>query len=329
MSKIPEQLQKQVDAAENFYKTDDANKSVSENETVNMSTSENSPASESQVVGKDAQNEVVNTAVVEDENNETYAQRWRSQQGIVASANQKLGYAEQRIQQLESLISNMQNTLPPTKDVEDKKYLTDKDREEYGADMVDFVNRAVAEGTTSLKQENQMLLQELNRLRGVVPAVQQVVRQQQVSKEDAFWSSLSREVTDWEAVNSKQQFKDWLLQADPMTGITRDVYLKDAQKDLDVFRVANIFNVWKQQFSVPSTSKTEVARKSVQNELEMQVAPGSKTSTSASDTTEAKKWSNQEIGKFYDDARKGVFKGRDTEFKAIQADIFQARKVTA
>lgn len=327
MSKLPKQLQTQVDAAEKFY-AENENKGTEASEPVNTSTVENPAVDGGEVVEtSEAVKQEIN-APAEDENSETYAQRWRTQQGIIASLNRKAEYAEQRVAQLEALISNMQAApVAEAPAAVGKQHLTDADREEYGQDMVDFVNRAVAEGTESIRAENLALKQELAQLKGVVPAVQQLSHQNQVSREDRFWNALTVSVSDWEAVNANQKFHAWLLESDPLTGITRDVYLKDAQRDLDVNRVANIFNSWKQQNSVPS--KQESTRNTAQNELELQLAPGSKTGTEIHAPVEEKRWTNQEIATFYDDVRKGVYKGREAEMKGIEQDIFRARSNAA
>lgn len=325
MSKLPEQLQKQVNAAENFY-TDADKSGEAESKPVNTLTNEITASDGGVAEDTSGATQEVRHPV-EDENTETYAQRWRSQQGIVASLNQKLGYSEQRINQLETLISTMQQPAQAETKAESKQHLTDKDSEDYGEDMVDFVKRAVAEGTDTLRSENEALRRQLASLNGVVPTVQRLTQQHQVSREDAFWSSLSSAVSDWEQVNADANFRNWLVETDPMTGITRDVYLKDAQRELDVSRVANIFNSWKQQFT--AVTKAGSTRATARNELEMQVAPGSRTGGDVPTQSETKKWSNVDIAKYYDDVRKGVFKGRPAEARAIEEDIFRARSQTA
>lgn len=323
MSNLPTQLQKQVSAAENYYLV--ANKTGSD-ATIPVDGLEGEVTAEAGggVVAITSEAKQDNTPA-EDENSGTYAQRWRSQQGIIASANQKLEYAEQRIGQLETLITSMQ-IAPVTQHVEDRKHLTDKDSEEYGEDMVDFVKRAVAEGTESLRGENEALRRQLTNLNGVVPTVQKLTQQHQNTREEAFWGSLDRAVTDWDSINNDQRFRNWLLESDPMTGITRDVYLKDAQRDLDVTRVSSIFNSWKQQSPVESkTSTRNVAR----NELEMQVTPGSRTGNDAPQSVEEKRWSNTDIAKYYDDLRKGKFKGHEADARAMEEDIFRARSKPA
>lgn len=322
MNKLPEQLQKQIDAAEeHFKKAANANPDTTEKDV----KPENIPAEEvnnvEDVAPQDAQPV---TGVVEDENNETYAQRWRSQQGIVASLQSKLGMADQRIANLESLIATMQ--MEPAPAPAPVKYITEKDTEEFGPEMVDFVNRAISEGTSALKTENDQLKRQIQALSGVVPAVQNVVKQQQQDKELTFWTGITRGIPDWEQINSNPKFQDWLLEADPNTGIMRDVYLKDAQRELDSDRVISIFNSFKQLYQVTNNRSSDNKRVA-SKELEMQIEPGSKTTqTETRERRNEKVWQRAEVAKFYDDVRKGVFKGKDDQRSQIEADIFQAKR---
>jgi hypothetical protein len=317
MSTLPKQLQDQVTVAESFYKP--AEKEATDVAEVTAAVAE-SPASEQPAV-------VDTISKVEDENSETYMQRWKSLQGIQHSTAQRARFLEDRVGQLEGLIASMQR---PTEAAQPapvaKQHLTDKDSEEYGSDMVDFVRRAVAEGTAALQDENRALRQDLQRLNGVVPAVQQVAQQQRMTQEERFWGNLQQAVPEWQRINDNQAFKDWLLTPDPMTGITRQTYLEDAQQGGDVARVANIFTSWQTQFGKPVNAKQQSASRSIQNELEKQIAPGRTQASASPNVAEAKQWSTSDIAKFYDDVRKGAFKGRDGEMQALERDIFLAQR---
>lgn len=321
-STLPKQLQDQVDAAETFYKEAEKPKTdagEAKPDEATAATEVTAPAVEQTSV-------VEPISAVEDENSETYMQRWKSLQGIHHSTAQKARVLEDRVMQLEGLIASMQSAPAAQPAPVEKKHLTEKDSEDYGTDMVDFVRRAVAEGTAAIQDENRALRQELHRLSGVVPAVQQVAQQQRMTQEERFWGDLSQAVPDWQRVNDTQAFKDWLLDADPMTGITRQTYLDDAQQQGDVARVANIFTSWKTQFGKPVEHKKQGANQSIQNELERQIAPGRTQASSAPNTNEAKQWTAGDIAKFYDDIRKGAYKGRDGEMQALERDIFLAQR---
>jgi hypothetical protein len=106
----------------------------------------------------------------------------------------------------------------------------------------------------------------------------------------------------------------------------RDVYLKDAQRDLDANRVISIFNSWKQLNPVTNNRNTDNQRRTAK-ELEMQVAPGTKNSTvSTQQRSDAKQWRRADIAKFYDDVRRGAYKGKDDQRAQVEGDIFQAQR---
>ena len=320
MSTLPEQLQKQVNVAEEFYKKPAEGQEGSPVESKGGAEAEHSAVETP--VSVEPTSSQAQPAPAEDGNSDTYAQRWRSLQGIHQTLQNRAQQMEMRVNQLEGLIASM-NTVQQQAPVVGNKFLTDKDTEDYGPEMVDMVKRAVDEGTSELRRANQQLQAEIQRLNGVIPAVQKVERAQHVNQEERFWNSLTQQVPDWESINNNQGFKNWLLDADPMTSITRQTYLSDAQQSLDVSRVANIFASWKQQFGTPV--KQQSAAKSSKSELERQIAPGRGMATTPSQSDDKKQWTHGDIAKFYDDQRKGVYRGREAEAEALERDIFQAQ----
>ena len=259
----------------------------------------------------------------EDENSPTYAQRWRSLQGVLNSK-------EQRIANLEQLVSTMQ-VAPPAREIkapEATKLVTDKDETDYGSDMVDFARRVTREEMSPVMQALAQMQQQLQQLNGLAPAVQQVAHKQQATSEEQFFGRLSQHVPDWAEVNDNPQFHDWLLTPDDMTGITRQTYLVDAQKSLDLQRVVSIFTAWKREAGVPSASTNVVVpiRNTAMSQLEKQVAPGRANAATAAPQAKAEKmYARVDITKFYDDKRNGKYKGREAEAMSIEKDIFKAQ----
>jgi hypothetical protein len=306
MANLPEQIQKQVDAAQAMV---DAQR-VANNPEPQASTTQEPVAA----VKPQEQNHV------DDQNSQTYAQRWRSLQGIHNSTKQRLDALEAQNQELQRLVSTMQTA--PVTNMANKQFLTDQDMSEYGADMVDVMRRAAREELKDFAGAVGSLKQDIDGLRQVVPAVQQLSRETQVTAQERFFADLARAVPDYEQVNNATEFRQWLLTPDPMTGILRQTYLVDAQKTGDVGRVANIFNTWK---SLSGTQGQTNARLSPQQELERQQAP-SRNLTTAPVENQGRLWDPREISEFYDQRRKGQWAGREAEYKALEQDIFKAQK---
>jgi len=312
MATHPEQLRKQVEAAQALvdaqYGKKPADGAVTD---VNPK-----PAGEA-VAPVKAQG----SAPVEDENSQTYAQRWRSLQGVYNSAQQRVGTLEQQVQQLQQLVSTLQTA--PAMSVNPKgQFLTDQDTADYGNDLIDMARRAAREELKDFAGAVGSLKHDVDSMRPIVPVVQRLTQENQQSASERFFAALARIVPDYEQVNSNPQFHQWLLTPDPMTGIMRQTYLVDAQRSGDVDRVATIFNAWK---SLSGTQGQTNTRTNVQRELELQQAPGRNLSAPVSEKT-GRIWDPREITALYDEKRRGGYAGREAEFKALEQDIFKAQQ---
>jgi len=324
---LPDQIQKQVDAAKDIIETHYGQPEDLVTKSEDLVEPVVPPSTVDEPVGENAA-----PKAQEDENSPTYAQRWRSLQGVYHSTQTQLQTAQQRVESLENVIA-MMKTAPAVQADSPKpgtSYVTDKDREEYGDDMVDFASRAAKQENAQLRDELnaalgqiQALGQQFQQLQGqVVPTVRQVAQTQQQNAQQGFFNALTKNMPNWEALNGDRAFHQWLLTPDPLTGITRQTYLEDAQKSLDVSRVLSIFKAFAPVTETPSAP----SRKAPTSELELQVAPGRSLSAQAPSSNDARKWTRGEITKLYDDNRRGEFRGREDEFKSLERDLFAAQK---
>lgn len=324
----PEQIQRQVDAANAVIKqyeeqsAEEVKPQPAESSTVpDSQPADSKPDTESEKPAPKAE-----VPPSEDENSYTFKQRWLSLQGQFNSLNQRVQFAEERNAQLENLLTSMQQAEAQKPAEAKPSLVTDADREAFGEDMIDVVRRAAREEVAAKDKEIAELRGYLRQLQQVVPAVQQVQQVQRQTAQEKFFSDLAKDVPDWKAINSNPDFVNWLFEVDPFTKITRQTYLTDAQRSGDLERVVSIFNAWKSISGVADTQQ-QTKRNTVQNELEMQVAPGREaTSTPAPQGGSGKIWTRAEIAKFYDDARRGKFKGREADRAALERDIFVAQK---
>ena len=331
---LPDQIKTQVETAnaiiEQHYGTGEGTTPPTES----VEQGEGTSVAKAQSGGNEAP-PVVREVSPEDENSQTYAQRWRSLQGVYQSVNTQLQQATERISQLEQLISTMQSAPPVQAQAAPAPatggFVTQQDVEDYGQEMVEFAQRVSRSENARLQAEldrtQQVLVameQRLNGLQQVVPTVQQVAQNQRVSAEQEFFGRLGAMIPNWEQINADPQFHQWLLTPDPMTGITRQTYIEDAQKNLDVTRVASIFQAFNPQVGAPTQRTT--TRQSNVTELERQIGPGRTLAATSPSTQEARRWTRAEISKLYDDNRRGKFAGRENEFKELERDLFAAQQ---
>lgn len=270
-----------------------------------------------------------------DENNDTYAQRWRSLQGVYNAQKRQLDDTQQRLHNMEQLVAQMQqaSSAPASQQTavaQAAKHVTDKDMTEYGADMVEFARRVTREEVAPLAQAVKQLMARIDQLQGVVPVVKQVADTQARTAQDRFFDDLAGRVPDWKAANDDPRFHEWLLDVDPLSGLQRQTLLTDAHQALDVSRVANIFLSWKRDAGIavaPAAQTAPATAASNVSKLEKQIAPGRASAASAPPSPAQKKqWSRGEIAKFYQDKMQGRYKGREAEARATEADIFLAQR---
>lgn len=307
---IPEQLQRQIDAAQSIVDSH-YGKKPGGSDVTDVTTK---PAGEAVAPVK------AQVTQTEDENSPTYAQRWRSLNGIVQSEKHRNQSLEAQVQQLQQMVSNLQTGAVTTG--ANVQHLTDKDTAEYGGDLVDMARRAAREELRDFAGAVGSIKQDLDGVRQVIPAVHRLAQDQQQTAQQRFFSDLAAQVPDYETVNSNSEFHTWLLTADPMTGILRQTYLVDAQRTGDVARVASIFLSWK---SLSGTQETPKPRLTPKQELERQQVPGSGKIVEQTDKS-GRIWEPSEITKLYEDKTRGKYAGREAEFKALEKDIFDAQR---
>jgi len=327
---LPAQVRKQSEAVNKLYEELNAEneQAVDTTEPEQEGVEEASQGGKADSVAKEApatrqKNE--QKAVVDDEE-ETFEKRYRSLQGMYNAEVPRL-HAEKRelagrVQQLEQLIATM-NAPAAQPQTAAEKLVTEQDIEEYG-DSIDVMRKVYREEVSAQQARINQLEQLIRQMQTtVVPQVHQLSHNHAVSTEQRFWADLQTAVPDWQDVNANRDFQSWLLEVDPLTGINRQTYLDDAQRNLDARRVASFFQTWKGLSGVPDAQSNRTAQPS---QLEKQVAPGRGRSGTSRAAGEPKTYSSDDIKQFFTDVQKGKYKGREDERDRIERDIFAAQR---
>lgn len=332
---IPAQVRKQSEAVQELYKqlngdAAPAGEAPTDGEAVG-SEDMDPPADEDvdeTAAQAPADEHTTGASDTEDENSETYAQRWRSLQGSYNATVRQKSELEQRVQQMEQLLATLsqsQSSAPAQteKEAEPVRYVTEQEASEYG-ESIDVMRKVSREELVPVAQrlaQIEGLLQQMQAT--VVPQVQAVSQRQQMSAEQQFWSDLTNYVPNWREVNDNDGFQSWLLEIDPLTGVNRQTYLEDAQRSLDAHRVSAFFRTW-----LESTGQASVAQSNPKPaaELEKQVAPGRSRGAGSATSKQPKTYTPDDIKKFFDDVRSGKYKGREQERDRIERDIFSAQR---
>jgi hypothetical protein len=199
-----------------------------------------------------------------------------------------------------------------TQPVQQAAPVTDADREAFGTDLVDMVDRVAAQRTQTLMEQIAQVRRDNEQLNSRLGNVnEQVVS----SAKDRFTNSLTTAVPDWEAVNSNQGFLEWLGEVDPIYGMPRQAGLDNAYGKLDAGRTAAIFQAYKLAAGIVAPATTP------SKELSRQIAPtrSRNTATPVANQANTRIWTNSDIEAFYKDLRLGNLGSEDAA--RIEAEI--------
>lgn len=336
---LPEQVRKQIEAAEEKMKEISGSQEVDTTDPAGEPASSEAPsASQADDAEKPVQSSgTTEHGAKEDPNSETYAQRWRTLQGQfnaevprLRGANKEL---QTRVAQLENLLSTLSSApaaAPSAQPQSVQKLVTDDDVAEYG-ESIDMMRKVTREEVGSLQGKIAQLEGIIANLTqsvsgSVIPQVQRVAQQQAASAEERFWSNLAQRVPNWQQINNDQDFQSWLLDVDPLTNTSRQTHLEIAQRDLDVNRVVAFFNAFTTASGKFAPQANAQPNRSA-SELEKQIAPGrARGSAGGTANQTAKTYTPDDIKKFFNDVRAGRYKGREAERDRVERDIFAAQR---
>lgn len=233
---------------------------------------------------------------------ETTVRELREQVDALVAQNQTL---TTEIGELKTKLKGTKPDTPATQDVTFSK----EELDEYGEDFLNMVKRVAAQMVG--QSGDAAVRQELDELKGQVGDMAET---QARTADDAFFDAVDLAVPDWEQINETQPFKDWLMEEMPLTGMKRQHFLSEARQRRDANTVINLFNAWKGEQGLqpyyPDTHTT------VNSDVEVSAQPGQDDYV----------FTAAEIQKFYDDKRRGRWKGRETEARQLEERIFLAQR---
>jgi hypothetical protein len=323
---IPKQVQKQSEAVQELYKelnTDEVNENQEAPQAEAEATETIPPADSVEEVAVESSGE---HSEDNQEKGTNWQQKYKTLQGMynaeVPQLKQMVQEQGSKINQFEQLIATINQQKQQPQEAP-KPILSDEELNEYG-ESIDIMRKVTKEETGNLLGEVSALKAQIAQMaQNTVPQVQQLANQVGDTQEQLFWSKLSTIVPDWQSINENENFQTWLLEVDPLSGMARQAYLEDAQRRYDVDRVAAFFTSWS---DLNGNGSAQQVKSTNQDELKQQVAPKKSRSAGANTPAGSKpSYSTADIAAFYDDVRKGKFKGRDEERAKIERDIFAAQ----
>lgn len=236
---------------------------------------------------------------------QTWEQRYHTLKGMYdAEVPRMHGQVRELQQQMQQLMADKAAAEAQAKQQQPepvKSLITDHDKEAFGTDLIDLIERATESKVSTLRDKEAKLLDRIAQLEGQLGDVSE---RQVVSDKDRFLMGLTQKVPDWEQLNTDPGFLQWLAEVDPVYGMPRQAALTSAYEVFDVARVSAVFNSYK---LLIAPKQTEQAKAKPSDQLQRQVAP---TRSRAGNTTvpndsNTKIWTQAEIGSFYDEWRRG------------------------
>lgn len=216
-------------------------------------------------------------------------------------------------QQLSQLQIQIEALKPvPKAEPQDSPLVTDKDRESFGADLIDVTERVARQ----VMREHVKPLQEELAKRDA--RIAQLEAQLQKTGGDVatvtFEQRLAMAVPDFPKVNADPKWFAFLDEIDPLTGEPRRVHAEKVYAMGNVDAVKRVVDLFK------STLEPEPARDPRQTELNHQVQPGRSAAGTAAPSA-PKRYTEAEAAAAFERVRKLNMAGKHDEAAKLEAEL--------
>jgi hypothetical protein len=250
-----------------------------------------------------------------------------------------------QVRDLRSLLATVQEQIKAPKSVEapapaaaPRPLVSDKEIEEYGADLLDaakrFVMQDVGPQLAAINDALAKLNSKVSEAASTATTARATVTQ---SARDRMLELLTDKMPDWREVNTDDDFLEWLEKEDEMSGESRYALLRRAYERNDGPRVLTFFKKYKAEAasggeaasasSTPRANGNTAPAAAAGNgrvDPNALVAPGRGRAAPHSAQPPQIQWTPATIAQFYNDVRRGAFKNPD-EIANLERDIFAAQ----
>ena len=262
-----------------------------------------------------------------DENDASWKQKFDSVNGRYARSQQDLrrasGQIDQLQRQIDELMARMDEMSRSEQPKQFERLVTEEEEKDYGSDLLKVVAKKAREELAPELTARDREIEELKK------KLDLVTNRTETNTKQSMFKALDDAVPNWRAINTDQNFLDWLDQVDIYSGQQRKSMLLKAYNAFDAARVAAFFTGFLSEAAAvaPQSAQPDPAPKPNKIPLEQLAAPG-RPKAAAPQTGPADKpiITRQTIEKFYGDVTKGRYRGREAEYRRIEAEIFEAER---
>lgn len=242
---------------------------------------------------------------------ELWEQRYRSLKGMYDVDVPRLHAQTKELNtQVSVLMQELETAKTQKAEYAPAPTITDDDREAFGPDLVNLIERAAESKVSSLRDREASLVSKIDSLQS---QLSEITQKQVVSDKDRFVEGLTSMAPRWQTLNTDQGFLEWLQQVDPIYGLPKQIALNNAYEMLDAARVAAIFNAY-------SGAQAPASRQQPFQNLQSQVAPDSSRVSSTPVEMQSKRtYTERDVQEFYSNLRRGHYS--QDEAVRIEHDI--------
>jgi len=251
-----------------------------------------------------------------------------------------LGQFEQRMREQAAEIARLSRPQLPGAGDQPVVLITDKDKQDFGEDLIDVIKRAAIE---AVMPQLKPLAETVGQVQARVDTTTQETERQFLHR---MHSSMHDAVPGWDALNKDPNFIAWTKQNDVYSGLNRQELLQRAWYAGDSNRVAAFFQGYLAEeaaidpaaaearqravggtngHAAPPPASTEPPASAPRVTLAQLAAPG-RARAAAGPPQGKPVWTAAGISQFYMDVANGKFRGRDAERVATEADLMAAQR---
>lgn len=194
--------------------------------------------------------------------------------------------------------------------------VTDEEREAYGEDLIDLMER-VADSKYG---------KEIQELRQRVASTPPPTSSENTmdTETQAMYDYMDKVIPDWRTQNQDPGFLKWLQEEDPIAGRRRQEILQDASANKSAVHIARIFTAYRQTAPMASPPASQGASDGV--DLASLAAPTSGGGSAPSGSASVVVYTNDEVAKFYADVGKGRYKNNPEGKAKMERELATAAR---
>lgn len=223
----------------------------------------------------------------------------------------------QLTQQIETLRAEVERLKSPR-----PSPITAQEVEDYTPELLDVVSRQARE---VVAPDLATVRAEVDQIKDRLASVSKVVVE---NKQERVLRLLDQRVENWQEQNLDEGFAAWLDDVDPLSGQVRREMLNKAFSSGNGESVVAFFNAYRNEHAATQPPVQGSQQGSPTVDMREFTAPGraAPSAPQGGAQTEKRIWTAALIEKLYADARRGVYRGREAEFRALELDIVAAER---